>query len=180
MNRSDTASTPAPSADKNCRSSAEIEIVARAGYQGIEPWVAEIDQYVKDGGSLTDLRKRIADAGLVGRKRDRLCRVDRRRRGPPQQGLDEAKRIMDMTAQIGGKRLAAPPAGVSEADRLDLPTMAARYRALLDLGDQHGVVPQLELWGFARVLEQAERRHVRGGRGRPSAGLHPGRLLSLV
>ena len=25
---------------------AEIEIAARAGYQGIEPWVSEIDQYV--------------------------------------------------------------------------------------------------------------------------------------
>ena len=154
MNRLATASTPARSAAKSCRLSAEIEIVARAGYQGIEPWVSEIDQYVKAGGSLADLRKRIADLGLSVESvigfAEWIVDDDARRA----KGLDEAKRIMDMTAEIGGKRLAAPPAGVSEADRLDLPTIAARYRALLELGDQHGVVPQLELWGFARVLNK--------------------------
>jgi len=133
---------------------AEIEIVARAGYQGIEPWVAEIDQYQMEGGSLADLRKRIADLGLSVESvigfAEWIVEDDARRN----KGLDEAKRIMDMTAEIGGKRLAAPPAGVSEADRLDLATMAARYRALLDLGDRHGAVPQLELWGFARVLNK--------------------------
>ncbi len=133
---------------------AEIEIVARAGYRGIEPWVSEIDQYVKEGGSLDDLRKRIADLGLSVESVIGFAEWivdDDARRG---KGLDEAKRIMEMTAQIGGKRLAAPPAGVSEADRLDLPTMAGRYRTLLDLGDRHGAVPQLELWGFARVLNK--------------------------
>src|SRR5262245_60481739 len=44
---------------------AELEIAARAGFQGVEPWVSEIDEYVKTGGSLADLRKRIADLGLT-------------------------------------------------------------------------------------------------------------------
>src|SRR5262245_32294019 len=43
---------------------AEIEIAARAGYQGIEPWVSELDAYMQSGGSLADLSKRIADLGL--------------------------------------------------------------------------------------------------------------------
>src|SRR3954470_21611781 len=43
---------------------AEIEIAARAGFQGIEPWMNEIDEHVRSGGSAADLRKRIADAGL--------------------------------------------------------------------------------------------------------------------
>ena len=30
--------------------------------------------------------------------------------------------------------------------------MAERYRALLELGDRMGIVPQVELWGFSRVL----------------------------
>lgn len=61
---------------------------------------------------------------------------------------------MDLTTQIGGNRVAAPPAGVSEKDHLDLPTIARRYRALLEIGEQQGVTPQLELWGFARVLSK--------------------------
>ena len=133
---------------------AEIDIAARAGYQGIEPWVNEIDAYVQGGGSLADLKKRIADQGLAVEGvigfAEWIVDDDARRA----KGLDEARRIMDLTAQIGGRALAAPPAGVSEKDRLDLKTIADRYRALLELGDQQGVVPQLELWGFARVLSR--------------------------
>ncbi len=133
---------------------AELEIAARAGYQGIEPWVNEIDQYVQSGGSLPDLRKRIADLGLAVESVIGFAEWivdDEARRA---KGLAEAKRVMDMVAQIGGRRLATPPAGLSDQDRPDLATIAARYRALLVLGVQHGVVPQLELWGFARVLNK--------------------------
>ena len=132
----------------------EIEIAARAGYKGIEPWVAEIDQHVKSGGTLADLRKQIADLGLSVESVIGFAEWvvdDEARRA---KGLAEAKRIMDLTAEIGGKRLAAPAAGVSEKDHLDLPTIAKRYRALLALGERQGVAPQLELWGFARVLSK--------------------------
>src|SRR5436305_791909 len=43
----------------------EIEIAAQAGYDAIEPWVDAIQDYVKSGGALSDLRKRIVDAGLT-------------------------------------------------------------------------------------------------------------------
>ena len=38
--------------------------------------------------------------------------------------------------------------------RLDLKKAAERYRALLEAGEQSGVVPQLELWGFSKNLGQ--------------------------
>lgn len=133
---------------------AEIEIASRAGYRGIEPWVAELDAYVKTGGSLPDLRKRFVDAGLAIESvigfAEWIVDDDARRA----KGLDEAQRIMDMTAQIGGRRLAAPPAGLTKTEHLDLTTIAGRYRDLLVLGDEYGVVPQLELWGFAGVLSK--------------------------
>ena len=40
----------------------EVDIAARAGYHAIEPWINELDAYVKAGSSLADLRKRIEDA----------------------------------------------------------------------------------------------------------------------
>ena len=43
----------------------EIDIVARAGYQAIEPWINELERYVQGGGNLRDLNRRIRDAGLV-------------------------------------------------------------------------------------------------------------------
>jgi sugar phosphate isomerase/epimerase len=132
----------------------ELEIAARAGYRGVEPWVAEIDEYTKSGGSLSDLRKRIADLGLTVESvigfAPWIVDDDAKRKA----GLEEARRIMRLVAEIGGARLAAPPAGVTDADRPDLATMAERYRALLELGDQEGVVPQLELWGFSPLLSK--------------------------
>src|SRR5262249_57129494 len=43
----------------------EIEIASRAGFHAIEPWIRELDEYVKKGGNLKDLGKRIKDAGLT-------------------------------------------------------------------------------------------------------------------
>src|SRR4051812_17068615 len=42
----------------------EVEIAAKAGYQGFEPWIGELEQFVKEGGALKDLAKRIGDRGL--------------------------------------------------------------------------------------------------------------------
>jgi sugar phosphate isomerase/epimerase len=58
-----------------------------------------------------------------------------------------------MVQQLGGKRLAAPPAGAQKVT-VDLRAAAERYRVLLELGDQFGVVPQAELWGFSRSLSR--------------------------
>jgi sugar phosphate isomerase/epimerase len=151
---------------------AEIEIVSRAGYQGIEPWVSEVDDYVKAGGSLPELRKRFADAGLsveglIGFA-EWIVDDDAKRA----KGLEEAKRTMDLAAQIGAKRLAAPPAGFSPADSSDLGTIAQRYRTLADAGQQYGVEPQLELWGFARVLNKLSQvAFVAIESGHPRAGI---------
>ena len=43
----------------------EMEIAARAGYTGVEPWIEEIDRYVRGGGSLKELGQRIRDLGLT-------------------------------------------------------------------------------------------------------------------
>jgi sugar phosphate isomerase/epimerase len=69
-------------------------------------------------------------------------------------GLERAKYEMDLVAQIGGTRLAAPPSGATDVPGLDLVKAAERYRALLDAGDQIGIVAQLELWGFSKNLHR--------------------------
>ena len=43
----------------------EIQVAAKAGYDAIEPWVESIEDYVKNGGSLKDLKNRIKDSGLT-------------------------------------------------------------------------------------------------------------------
>jgi sugar phosphate isomerase/epimerase len=132
----------------------EVDIAARAGYQAIEPWVREIERHVSGGGSLADLRKRISDRGLrvesaIGFAEWAVEDDARRRRG-----LEQARRDMDLVRQIGGMRIAAPPAGATNQADLHPLRLAERYRALLEVGARAGVVPQVEVWGFSRPLSR--------------------------
>ena len=130
-----------------------IEIAAKAGYAGIEPWIRDIEQYVNDGGSLGELTRRLSDLGVsvasaIGFA-EWIVDEDNRRA----QGLEQAKRDMDLVARLGGNRLAAPPAGATR-ETVNLLSVAERYRALLELGDQMDVVPQVEVWGFSSTLSR--------------------------
>ncbi len=130
----------------------EVELAAKAGYNAIEPWVSVIGDYQKSGGSLKDLNKRINDLGLTVESAiafsNWIVDDDAKRA----KGLEEAKRDMDLVKQIGGKRIAAPPAGAVDGSELALLDVAKRYRALLELGDEMDVVPELEVWGFSKNL----------------------------
>jgi len=131
---------------------AEVDLAAKAGYDGIEPWIRELDDYVQQGGSLPDLRKRIADAGLKVESAIGFAAFLHENAAERQKGLEEAKRSMELVLAIGGSRLAAPPVGVTDKTGLDLLQLAARYRALCELGQSAGCAPQLELWGFSQTL----------------------------
>ena len=132
----------------------EIDIVAKAGYTAIEPWINEIEAYMKQGGSLPDLKRRISDLGLTVASAigfaEWIVDDDAKRA----KGLEHARRDMDLVQQIGGTRIAAPAAGATEVTNIDYLKVAERYRALLSLGDHFGVVPMVEVWGFSKTLTQ--------------------------
>jgi 2-keto-myo-inositol isomerase len=130
----------------------EIEIASQAGYDAIEPWVDSLQDYAKSGGSLEDLGKRISDAGLTVEGAigfpEWIVDDDARRA----KGMETAKREMELVSRIGGKRFAAPPAGATDLPKLDPANAVERYSALLEAGQQIGLVPELELWGSSKNL----------------------------
>jgi sugar phosphate isomerase/epimerase len=65
--------------------------------------------------------------------------------------LENARRDMDLVAQLGGTAIAAPPAGAKDVS-IDLRAAAERYHALCEVGRQAGVVPQVEVWGFSKTF----------------------------
>jgi sugar phosphate isomerase/epimerase len=69
-------------------------------------------------------------------------------------GLERARHDMDLVQQIGGTRIAAPPAGATDVTDMDYLKAAERYRALLAIGDHIGVVPQVEVWGFSKCCNR--------------------------
>ncbi|HOW64150.1 MAG TPA: sugar phosphate isomerase/epimerase family protein [Candidatus Paceibacterota bacterium] len=150
----------------------EIELAAQAGYDAIEPWVDSIEKYRQSGGALADVPKRLKDmrltvAGAIGFAEWIVDDDDQRAKG-----LERAKHDMDLVAQIGGRRIAAPPAGATNISGLDLKKAADRYRALLELGEQSGVMPMLEIWGFSRnVSRLSEALFIAAETGHPQASV---------
>lgn len=136
----------------------EINLAAEAGYHAIEPWISEIEEYKKAGNSLPDLRKRLVDKNLavpsaIGFFEWIVDDTVRRK-----SALEQARRDMDLVAQIGGTHIAAPPWGAHDKAKVDknvdLLAAAERYRDLLDVGRQAGVVPMVEVWGFSHTLSR--------------------------
>jgi sugar phosphate isomerase/epimerase len=130
----------------------EIKTAAKVGFDGIEIWMNTLETYVKEGGKLPEIRK-LAE-GLNIRIEDSIGFAtwivdDETKRTA---GLEQLKREMDMLAQIGCKRIAAPPFGATNEAGLNLYKAAERYTKVLELGKEMGVLPQLELWGFSKNM----------------------------
>jgi len=132
----------------------QVDLAAKAGYDALEPWIGDLRQFEQSGGNLSDLKKRIADHGLkvasaIGFA-EWIVNDDQRRRA----GLEQARRDMDLVAKIGGTHIAAPPAGATKETNVNLLHAAERYRALLQVGADLGVIPQVEVWGHSTTLNK--------------------------
>jgi 2-keto-myo-inositol isomerase len=148
-----------------------VAAAAKAGFHALEPWISEIDAYTTAGGTLKDLGKRIADAGLTVEDaiafNSFLDDDDARRTA----AMEKLKADMDKVAQIGGKRIAAPP-GNNRAAAVTLDNAAKYYREALEMGEKMGVLPLLELWGTHPLLGPLSHGiHVTVAAGRADASL---------
>ena len=147
----------------------EVELAAKVGYDGIEPWIREISAYTQNGGSLKDLGKRIADAGLTVESAIGFAAWIVDDPAQRQVALETAKRDMEIVRQLGGTRIAAPPVGATK-EEVSLAAAAERYAKLLEVGREVGVTPMLELWGFSRSLHRiGEVAYVAVESGQPDA-----------
>jgi sugar phosphate isomerase/epimerase len=148
----------------------QIEVAGAAGYQGIEPWLADVDAYTRNGGRLADLRLRLADRGLQVAGAIAFWKWADADAATRAQALDLARREMETIAALGGTCAAAPPFGNVAAVSLD--AFAEGYGRLCDVGQAAGVSPLLELWGHAPKLSRlAEVLYVAAASGRPDARL---------
>lgn len=131
-------------------------IAVAAGYDAIEPWMDELERFVAEGGDLGELRSELLDMGLSVESAigffDWINDDDEKRDA----GLEQARHDMQLLARLGGRRVAAPPFGIHTpgSPRVDLLAAAERYHTLCNLGDELGVVPMVEVWGFAANLSR--------------------------
>jgi 2-keto-myo-inositol isomerase len=123
-----------------------IKAAGEAGYDGIEIWVRDVEAYLSSGGSTSDLNKMIRDHGLQAENAIGFAPW----LAEGGDGFKQMEKEMNMLAEVGCKRIAAPAAGVKKA--LDLFEAGKKFKKLLDLGRKTGVMPQLEFWGASDYL----------------------------
>jgi 2-keto-myo-inositol isomerase len=130
---------------------AEIEMAAKAGFKGIEVWMRTIDSFIAGGGKMADAKKKATDLGIS--IEDVIGFSNWLSDDPNVRAvaLEQTKREMDIIAQLGCTRMAAPPFG-STINPVGLEMSAARYKDLCALGASMAVQPQLEIWGFSNNI----------------------------
>ena len=152
----------------------QIEVTKKAGYDGIEVWIRDIQKHVESGGKLVDVRKQLRDSGLIVENAIGFASwiVDDEEKR--KSGLETARRDMGMVAEIGGSRIAAPPAGAHRGERIGLDAIAERYAALIGLGRETKVDPLLEIWGpSANLSRLSELAYVAIQCGQPNVSVLP-------
>ena len=130
----------------------EFEITSKAGYNGIEIWIRDLQKYINEGGNLSDLKKYIDDLGLKVENAIGFAQWIVDDETIRNEGIEQLKKEMDLVAQIGCTRIAAPPAGAYDTSISDWFEIGRRYKKILELGDKTGVTPILEFWGASASL----------------------------
>ncbi|MFW6290618.1 MAG: sugar phosphate isomerase/epimerase family protein [Mariniphaga sp.] len=152
----------------------ELEITSKAGYDGIEIWVRDLEKYIQEGGSPEDVKKYTEDLGITIENAIGFAQWAIDDDAARKAGMEQMKREMEMLVRAGCKRIAAPPAGATSAPALDLFKVAERYHQVLELGEQTGVLPQLEIWGASYNLSHiSEALFVASAAGHPRACILP-------
>ncbi|MEO6314879.1 MAG: sugar phosphate isomerase/epimerase family protein [Chitinophagaceae bacterium] len=129
-----------------------IEIAATAGYDGVELWVKDIQEWLKAGNTIEALSKFIAAKNIRVENAisftEWMVDDDTKRKA----ALISLEKEMQLMAALGCRRIAAPPSGVSKDQVVDLQKAGDRYREILTLGRKYTVMPLLEFWGASGTV----------------------------
>lgn len=152
----------------------ELEIASKAGFRSVEIWIDTFQEYLKNGGTTAQATKILNDLSIKVENAIGFAPWIIDDEAGRAKGVAQLKSEMELLAQIGCKRIATPPVGAQtpQSTRIDLLKAAERYRTILEISDQTGVIPQLELWGFSKNLNLlSEVMYVAVQSGHPSARL---------
>ncbi len=125
----------------------QIALCGEAGFDGIELWIRDIVAYLDQGGDYETLSRLLKDNELILENMISFSTWIADNKDKREEGIEGMRKDMETTARLGGRFIAATVQGLSSIDRDKLPDYAERYRTILEMGDEMGVTPLLELWG---------------------------------
>jgi len=147
----------------------QIDMVADAGFGGIELWMSDIKKYLANGGKAEDLKIKLQTNELVLENIigfSKWCSDDEDER---KEAIAQLREEMMITSALGGTYIAAPVQGISELDDTKYDAYAERYNTILELGDETGVTPIIELWGMGALNQVSDCAKIVIATGHPKA-----------
>ncbi len=131
----------------------KIAVTAAAGWDAIEPWINELEDHEKAGGSLEDLGKEIRDRGLFVANIIGLWDCMPATPEAFEQSLPATRERMRRSAAVGARFVAAIPA--PDRPDFDLKWGAHCYRELLRIGrEDYGITVAFEFVGFLKGVHR--------------------------
>ncbi len=132
----------------------ELEVAAKVGFTSVEIWIDTFQTYLQNGGTTTEAKKIIDGLGIKVENAIGFAKWIVDDDATRNAGLNQLQREMELLAKIGCYRVAAPPSGATGLPRIDLNVITDRYRAILQMGEQSGVIPMVEMWGSSQNLKK--------------------------
>lgn len=149
----------------------QVKLCAEAGFDGIELWVSEVDAYIEKGGDYATLRKIIDDSNL---KLENMIAFSTWAADDPikrEEGIKTMRHNMEVSASLGSQFVAAPVQGVDKFIPEMIPEYSNRFLRILEMGEEYGVTPLLELWGAGVINTLDKATAMAMGTGHPKASL---------
>jgi 2-keto-myo-inositol isomerase len=129
-----------------------IEIAAKAGYDGVELWINDIQDYLQKGNTIQSLAVFMAARKIKAENLISFTAWMTEDEAKHKTAIAQLEEEMKLMAALGCRRIAAPPAGIEKGEPIDFQKAGARYREILALGRKYNVMPQLEFWGASGTL----------------------------
>jgi sugar phosphate isomerase/epimerase len=144
----------------------KIAIAGQAGYKAIEPWNDEVTEYLNQGGTISELKRALSDAGLAVKSVIALHGWIAAEGGDYQRVLDDCRRRMEQAAALGSPYIVASP----PQEVVDLKLATQRFAELMAIGSEFGVIPSMEFLGFVDGINNvASAWAIASGTGDPRA-----------
>ncbi|MEX0778740.1 MAG: sugar phosphate isomerase/epimerase [Balneolales bacterium] len=120
----------------------KVRIASEAGYDAIEPWDGELEEYEAEGGNLKDLGSQIKDLGMFVPSVIGLWNALPPNKAQWDESLVDTRRRMRMASDIGSHHVQTIPNTVG--DNYDVKWVANRYKDIIEIGiGEYNIKPAL-------------------------------------
>ncbi|SHG10644.1 Sugar phosphate isomerase/epimerase [Fodinibius roseus] len=150
----------------------KIKIASEAGFDAIEPWDGELEEFEEKGGDLRELGKEIKDRGLFVPSVIGLWNALPPTEEKWKASLKDTRRRMRMASDIGSEHIQTIPNTVGE--NYDLRWVTDRYRDIIEIGiSDYNIKPALVFVKFFPLKTMGEAAAIALNADHPEAKIIP-------